>query len=428
VSEWVMRGLRDNLAAIAVWTSAAVLTAHAAGAIEFTLPEIRKISQHSPLGPPPPDPTNEFADNPAAARLGQFLFFDRRLSADRDVSCATCHDPRRGFADAQPLGTGTRGRATARHVPTLLNNAYNRWFVWDGRTDSTWSQATQPLESPAEHAGDRLQIAHFASHTPAVRSSYEALFGKLPDFTDTRRFPAHGAPMPADLPRAGAWEKMSADDQSLVDRVFTNLTKAIAAYERRLVSDDAPFDRFVAQLHSNRPEAASEFPESAQRGLRLFIGRANCRLCHSGPNFSDGEFHDTALPRTGGLRDTGRWGGTLRLLNDPFNSAGTFSDGIRPELRYLEPQQTTSGQFKTPTLRDVALTAPYAHTGQFKTLREVLRFYSTRENIPRTHGEQGVIRRLDLTDSELDDLEAFLKSLTGRPLPDHLLVAPASPG
>ena len=103
-------------------------------------------------------------------------------------------------------------------------------------------------------------------------------------------------------------------------------------------------------------------------------------------------------------------------------------DGAKPELGYLVPRQDSSGQFKTPTLRDVARTAPYTHTGQFKTLRDILRFYSTREDIPRTHGERGVIRRLDLTESQLDDLEAFLKSLNGRPLPNDLLVAPGSPG
>ncbi len=414
--------------AIAVSMVMSLVTAPLAGAIEFTPEEIRKIAQHSPLGPPTPDLTNAFADDPGAARLGQFLFFDKRLSADRDISCATCHDPGRSFSDGQALGTGTRGRLTARHVPTLLNNAYNRWFFWDGRADSTWSQATQPLENPSEHAADRLQIAHFASRTAEIRSSYEALFGKLPDLSDEERFPAHAAPIPDDLPRARAWKNMSATDRDAVNLIFTNLTKAIAAYERILVSRDSPFDRFVTLLASNRPEAAGALSESAQRGLRLFIGRGNCRLCHSGPNFSDGEFHDTALPREGGLRDTGRFGGTHRLLIDPFNSMGAFSDGIRPELRYLAPQQATSGQFKTPTLRDVERTAPYAHTGQFKTLKQVLGFYSSRENIPRTHGEQGVIRRLDLTDAQLEDLEAFLKSLTGRPLPDDLLVAPASPG
>ena len=404
------------------------MTVQLAGALEFSAEEIRKIAQHSPLGPPPPDLTNAFAGDPGAARLGQFLFFDKRLSAQNDVSCATCHDPRRGFANAAARGSGTGGLATARHVPTLLNNAYNRWFFWDGRADSAWSQATQPLEIPSEHGADRLQIVHLASRTPEIRSSYEAVFGKLPDLSDPQRFPAHAAPMPDDLPRARAWKGMSAADRDMVDRVFTNLTKAIAAYERALVSRDSAFDRFVAQLVSNRPEAASALSESAQRGLRLFIGRGNCRLCHSGPNFSDGEFHDTALPRSGGLRDTGRWGGTHRLLSAPFNSAGAYSDGAKPELGSLVPRQDSSGQFKTPTLRDVARTAPYTHTGQFKTLRDILRFYSTREDIPRTHGERGVIRRRDLTESQLDDLEAFLKSLNGRPLPNDLLVAPGSPG
>jgi cytochrome c peroxidase len=422
VKAWITAGT-----AIA-FTVSISMAVERASALEFTAEEIRKIRQHSPLGPPPSDNTNRFADDPAAAHLGQFLFFDKRLSAGGDVSCATCHDPRLGFANAASKGTGTGGLTTPRHVPTLLNIAYNRWFFWDGRADSAWSQATQPLENPSEHGSDRLQIVHLVSRTSEIRNSYEAVFGVLPDVSDPKRFPAQAAPIPDHLPRARAWKAMSAADQETVNRIFTNLAKAIAAYEQTLMSRDSPFDRFVAQLGSDPPDAASALSESAQRGLRLFIGRGNCRLCHSGTNFSDGEFHDTALPRSGAMRDTGRWGGTHRLLIDPFNSAGTYSDGPKAELRYLEQRQTSSGQFKTPTLRDVERTGPYSHTGQFKTLREVLHFYSSRENIARTHGEQGVIRRLDLTHLELDDLETFLKSLTGRPLPNHLLEAPASPG
>ncbi len=410
-------------AAISIALSAAAT--EPADALEFTDSEIRIIRQHSPLGPPPPDPSNRFAEDPAAARLGQSLFFDARFSANNDVSCATCHIPGLGFANGAQRGTGTGGQLTTRHVPTLLNNAYNRWFFWDGRADSAWSQATQPLENPIEHGADRLQIAHLASHTPEIRAAYERVFGSMPDLSDRTRFPEHAAPTPDVSPRARAWRSMSVADQHAVDRVFTNLTKAISAYEREIVSRDSAFDRFAANIGSH--ESASAIPESAQRGLRLFVGRGNCRLCHSGPNFSDGEFHDTALPRSGGLRDTGRWGGTRRLLMDPFNSGGTFSDGVRPVLRFVAPRQDSSGAFKTPTLRGVARTGPYMHTGQFKTLREVLNFYSTRENIPRTHGEQGIIRRLDFTESELDDLEAFLESLTGRPLPQELLTAPPSP-
>jgi len=410
-----------KLVVVAITSSAAV----SAIALDFTEAEIRLIRQHTPLGQPPPDPSNRWADDPAAARFGQYLFFDTRLSDRNDVSCATCHDPRRGFATGTARGTGTGGHETARHVPTLLNNAYNRWFFWDGRADSAWSQATQPLENPSEQAGDRLQIAHRVSRIAELRAGYEAVFGKLPDLSDTRRFPEHAAPMPHDSARARAWGAMSAADQQVVDRVFTNLTKAIAAFERKLVSRDSAFDRFAAAVGSREP--VDGFSESAQRGLRLFIGRGNCRLCHSGPNFSDGEFHDTALPRAGGLRDTGRWGGTRRLLADPFNSAGPYSDGVRPPLRFVYARQDSSGQFKTPTLRDVARTAPYMHTGQFERLRDVLRFYSTREGIPRTHGEQGIIQRLDLSESELDDLEAFLQTLSGRPLPPELSSQPAPP-
>jgi len=396
----------------------------AAGALEFSASELRQIAQHSPLPAPPADPTNAFADDAAAALLGQELFFDERLSAAGDVSCASCHVPSRGFSNGARLGIGASGATTARHVPTLLNTAYNRWYFWDGRADSAWSQATQPLEGPTEHAGNRLQIVRTASRIPPIRADYERVFGDWPDFDDARRFPERASPRPYDAANVRAWNAMAPADRHAVDRVFTNLAKALAAYQRQLVSRDSAFDHFAAQLASGSD--ADAIPESAQRGLRLFLGRGNCRLCHSGPNFSDGEFHDTALPRSGGLRDTGRFGGIRRLLADPFNSSGEFSDGVRPELRFVFARRDSSGEFKTPTLRDVARTAPYTHTGQFATLRELLRFYSTRENVPRTHGESGVIRRLDLSEAELDDLEAFLRTLDGAPLPEHLLVAPGS--
>src|SRR5262249_10473588 len=151
------------------------------------------IDQHSPLGAPPVDPSNSVADDEGAARLGQRLFFDRRLSSG-EVSCSTCHDPGHGFSDRKPVSEGVgQGR---RHTPSLWNVAYNRWYFWDGRRDSLWSQALTPMESESEMGGTRLQVAHLVAADPELRGAYESVFGPLPDVSDLARFPAAGRPVP----------------------------------------------------------------------------------------------------------------------------------------------------------------------------------------------------------------------------------------
>ena len=354
--------------------------------------ETERILRHSPLGKPPPDPTNALADSPAAARLGQRLFFDARLSGDGMSSCASCHDPRLGFADGQPLP-----EKGARHVPALVNLAWQRWFFWDGRVDSLWAQARQPIESPDELGGSREALARLLALDPTLAREYEALLGaRAPDHEPVR--------------------------------VLANAGKALAAYLRRLESRDSAFDRYAAALAKGDEEAMAAYPASARRGLSIFVGRGNCSLCHAGPNFSDAEFHDTGLAPLGGgkLFDAGRMAGVEKLLADPFNAAGAFSDerdGERArELATLARGSGLWGQFKTPTLRSVALSPPYMHQGQLATLRDVVRFYSTLEGgVPAGHHREQVLKPLELTEPEIDDLVAFLESLTGAPLPEELL-------
>ena len=146
------------------------------------------------LGDPPPDPTNAVADDPRAARLGQFLFFEQRLSGTGTIACATCHEPGRSWTDGREVAEGL-GTLT-RHTPSLWNVAYNRWFFWDGRADSLWSQALSPLEHPDEHGGSRLQYAHLVHGDPELRAAYERVFGPLPELEDTERFPPEGRPVP----------------------------------------------------------------------------------------------------------------------------------------------------------------------------------------------------------------------------------------
>jgi cytochrome c peroxidase len=402
-------------------------------AVRLTADERAVIVTLSPLPQPPPDPTNAVADNPAAARLGQWLFFERGFSADGSVSCATCHDPARGFADGKPLGHGIGD--SQRHTAALWNVAHNRWYFWDGRADSLWAQALQPFESPTELASSRIELVRAVHADTELRTAYERQFDPMPPMSEVGRFPPAGRPVAdgPDHPHNQAWLSMRPADRDAVTRAFVNLGKSIAAYERRIVSRESPFDRFVDALRRNDPVAARQYPAAAQRGLKLFIGRGNCRLCHSGPNFTDGEFHDTLLPTADGgpPSDPGRYRGAERVLADPFNALGVYSDArsgaAAAKIEFLANGPQNWGLFKTPTLRNVALTAPYMHHGRLETLRDVVVHYSTLPNARPSHHPERILVRLNLSDDEIDDLVAFLESLTGAPLDPGLLGQPPTP-
>jgi cytochrome c peroxidase len=409
----------------------------AAGArdLGFTESEKQRILRHSPLPPVPIDETNQVADDPRAVLLGQFLFFDERLSTNGKVSCATCHDPRKAFADEKPVAEGIA--QAARHTPALWNVAYNRWFFWDGRADSLWAQALQPIENPVEMGFSRLGVMHHIARDRPLREAYESVFGLLPDVTDSTRFPAKGRPVAdqPDHPEHRAWQSMSESDRHAANAVMANVAKAIAAYERKLVSRDSPFDRFAAALRSNDLKGVAEYPDAAKRGLNLFFGRGNCRFCHGGPNFTDGEFHTTRIPPRGGgpARDAARYDGVELVKRDPFSAAGRYSANSggpgAEKIETLVNKPDNWGLFKTPSLRNVARTAPYMHQGQFATLREVLQFYSTFDGAlpPDHHARETILRPLNMSDAEMDDLIAFLESLTDTAIDPKLMKRPNSP-
>ncbi|MCK6545169.1 cytochrome-c peroxidase [Myxococcota bacterium] len=392
------------------------------------------------IGEPPPSPSNAVADHPAAVELGHRLFFDPRMSGplgpDNDlvtrgrlgpsgatdkVACVACHDLKNGGADrrSEPAASSLGVAWTSRNTPTVLNAAYSpTWHFWDGRADSLWSQAIAALEAPATHGGNRLAIAHlvFAEY----RSEYEQLFGALPDgladTSTTSRFP------PAGKPGSPAWDAMAPEDQEVVNRIFSNVGKVLEAYERKLVCRDSPFDRWL-----DGDEAAMS-PE-AIRGLRLFIGRAACLECHSGPTFTNYSFHNTGTPQYGehaARLDDGRRSGIDRLKASVFNRAGPFSD-LREEghMAGLVATDDDAGRFLTPSLRCVAQTAPYKHNGVYATLRDVITHYDEGGSTGLFAGARDVrVRPLHLTDDERSDLVAFLEALTGAPLPDTLTSAP----
>lgn len=331
--------------------------------------EVLRSLSLAELEPLPADPTNRYADDPRAAELGRKFFFDTRFSANGQVSCATCHVPERQFQDDADLATGV-GRTNRRTMP-IAGTAYSPWMFWDGRKDSQWSQALGPLESPVEHGGTRGQYVRLVA--AAYAQEYRTVFGDV-DFSDTTR-------------------------------VFANIGKAIAAYERGIQFGEARFDRF---LREGRGMSSDEIA-----GAKLFIGKANCVQCHNGPLLTDNVFHNTGVPARADLPpDAGRATGAVQVLSDEFNCRSRYSDADAQSCAELDYMVTRGAElvraYKTPSLRSVAGRAPYMHAGQIRTLADVLDHYNRAPRAPEGHSE---IVPLELSARELQQLEAFLRTL-----------------
>lgn len=399
----------------------------------FTPTQIETIRTLSPLPEVPTDPTNAVSGDDRAAHFGRFLFFEKRLSDNGEVNCASCHRPNHGFSVPTRVGRGIG--QTPRHPPSLLNAAYHKWYDWDGKADSLWAQALRPLENPDEHGFSRTRAVRLVASDPELAEAYETVFGDLPDLSSEKRFPPKARPVP-DRPTSKAhraWQSMAPADRKAVDRVASNMMKAIAAYEEKLVSGAAPFDRYVEGLRSGDPEKLDALSPAAKRGLKLFVDEGDCVNCHNGPALTDGAFHNLGLGPRPWLpkNDQGRWEGVPAVRANDFNATGPFSDAPESKeadwLRFLRRTSEDHGQFKTPTLRNVELTPPYMHGGHFSTLEEVVRFYSTLDEQSTVGHREEMLEPLGLSEREIDDLVAFLRSLTGEAVPDDLRRPPASP-
>ena len=354
-----------------------------------------RVRRNPPLGAVPADPTNRWADSDAAAALGHRIFFDERFSASGRVACTTCHDPAHGFSDPRPLAKGEG--AGPRHSMRVLNAAHQRWFTWDGRADTLWSQAVQPFETPLEMNLPRAKVVAQVAGDSILRDAYRRAFGQAPPAADAA---------PAD-----------------VDAAFARIGKALAAYERKLVTGPSAYDRWWTRRAAGDPKADDALTDAQRRGLALFFGKANCFQCHHGALFSDGEFHMLGIPpRDGGQpTDAGRYAVIERVRSDPFNAAGPHSDDPQGRQAAISAALVRTpdqwGEFRTPSLRNVAQTPPYMHAGQMATLPDVVRFYSTLEGATSLdHHRESVLVKLGLSAAEQSDLVAFLEALTG-PLP-----------
>ncbi len=273
---------------------------------------------------------------PAKISLGKQLYFDKRLSADNTVSCASCHDPKLGWSNGEATAAGVDGQRGGRSSPTVINTAYQRFQFWDGRAGSLEEQALGPIANPIEM---NLPIDKAVKKIGAIKG-YERQFQEV------------------------FGESVTAE----------NLAKAIAAFERTVLSGNAPYDRYKA----GDKDALSE---QAQVGMKLFFGKANCSGCHSGANFTDNGFHNL---------------GVSFLVEDP--------DIGREAISKLGGDR---GAFKTPTLRDIARTAPYMHDGTLATLEDVVEYYNQGAT-PNEYLDEEIFK-LNLSDEQKAALVAFLK-------------------
>ncbi|MGH7390010.1 MAG: cytochrome-c peroxidase [Candidatus Rokuibacteriota bacterium] len=372
------------LAAALLWTATG-----AAELLPFEAGEVRRILQHGPWPPAPPrDASNRVSGRPGAIVLGERLFFEPRLSATGATSCASCHRPDRGWTDGLRRAAGVV--PLDRNTPGLWNVGHQRWFGWDGAGDSLWAQSIRPILDAREMGASARHVATLIRTDPSLACHYERAFG---------------------VSAAAA----RGDEALLVDAA-----KALAAFQETLASGRTAFDDFRDALARGDRASAARYPAAAQRGAKIFVGRGNCSVCHFGPAFTNGEFSDVGVPFlvAPGRVDPGRHGGIKLLRASRFNLLGPYSDdasgGAAVRTRHVDLQHRNWGEFKVPSLRNAALTAPYMHDGRYGTLGEVVRHYSEL-NEERLHADgERILRPLGLGPDEADDLVAFLGTLTDR--------------
>ena len=365
------------------------------GAASPTLAQSRlspeEIERVLSFGPWPPaatkDPGNHVSGNVAAVELGRRLFFDARLSRVGYITCVTCHQPDRAWGDGKARAHGLAD--VDRNTPTLANLRLARWYGWSGASDSLWMASLRPILDERELDSTPAHIRHLYVREPELACWYRRAFGRPAD--DTR------------------------DDDVTV---LVNSGKALAAFQETLITGRTSFDDYRDALARGDSASAAGYPAAAVRGLQRFIGRGNCMLCHNGPNFSNGEFHATGVGHFigRGRADGGRFEGIEAVKSHPYNLLSKFNDDASrtntTPTRYVALSSRNWGEFRTPSLRNVAVTAPYMHNGSLDTLRDVLRHYSELDE-ERLHADgENLLRALKLSNTEVEDLLAFLETLT----------------
>lgn len=428
-------------------------------ASELSSSDWSAVRRLSPLPDVPVDTTNKYADSPAAARLGQMLFFDKRIAGpiqagtpaqgqlgaigEREkIACSDCHMPSSGWLfDVRSNNGGAIPNATAlgsawmtRNVSSIVNTVFytqgsgrtaRHWRENDGFSDSEWFDAQSEPEGAPVQNGSRLQLAHLIFNH--YRAEYNAAFSDWPlnpALSNYARFPATGSPT-SDVAN---WDGMTAADREIVNRVLANYGKAMEAYLRKLVSRNAPFDRYA---EGDRDAISHD----AKRGLKLFLGKARCVGCHNTPLFSDDDFHviglkiDTALSPFADPNEQGRTANQGFICGSEFNVDGPFSDDrTTGRLDGFCTAAIPPGLWRTKGLRQVAETGPYMRDGQLKTLDDVIEFYDRGGDPAGTFlGGPKEIVPLHLSHNEKRQLKAFLGTLTGARIPTRLVTDTHNP-
>ena len=330
--------LRKSVLGALVVCSAAMLSPMVTVAADYKLAIPFGLEETAVVIPP---------DNPLTTEkveLGRILVFDKRLSQDNTIACMSCHLAKNAFTDGKPVATGIRGQKGGRSAPASFNRVFSNAQFWDGRAETLEAQSIGPFTNPIEHG--------FAN--------YDVMLAKMNKIPGYRKL----------------FKEAFGDENIKIE----NVGKAIASFQRTILSGNSPSDRF------DQGQEAGAISAEAQKGLILFRDKARCTKCHSGFNFTDEKFHNLGIGWDDNKVDLGRYMVT--------NNA--------EEL----------GAFKTPTLREIARSAPYMHDGRFKTLEEVVNFYN-KGGVKNPH-QDPLILPLELTDQEKKDLVAFLHTLNGQ--------------
>lgn len=370
----------------------------------FTAPQWEQIKTltcldcppEQPMGILPASPGNEVADDPAARDLGEHIFEDENLGPF-GYSCADCHDPKGWFTATLTYRKPTEDTdpdaepgKQFRSITSVVDVAYYEWHMWHGRFDTLWEQAQGPIENGNLVGADRLESIHHVCENEEYGEEFVAKFGIDPQWVAA--LPERGSPLD------DSWDELAPSQQARANEIRGFMGKALEAYMRTIVSGPTPFDQYV-----RGDENAID--ESAKMGLELFIGKANCITCHSGPRFTDDDFHNIGL-------EIGPEGGDRKTSVIDLMGADSerFAD--------LDPgDPTLEGALRTPTLRNVAMTGPYMHNYRFRGLDEVIWHYEAPPDPPPVGKLDPSMWSFDLTDEEVTYLEGFLHTLTSTQCP-----------